>query len=205
MGPTVKQRKISGSRNLLRQLRLLFVATLAMPLAFAQNSSTTFDKKFNFSEHKRYTWGQNSLVTRQHPDTNEVMHLKIVKAVNQILTSKGFAEVKEKPDLYIFYDGGGDTELRAGNQAQANSTQANPNDRAPTYGLGNGPALAPSTWLKVNGRIVFHIADESRKVVWETTYTKTFHDPQKALRDMDKVVSDLVSKSFRDFPPNSKK
>ena len=41
-----------------------------------------------------------------------------------------------------------------------------PTDRAPTYGSGIGPALAPATWLKVNGKIVFHIIDaESKKVV----------------------------------------
>jgi hypothetical protein len=52
---------------------------------------------------------------------------------------------------------------------------------------------------------VFHITDESRKIVWETTYKKTFRDPQKALGEMDKVVSELVSKSFKGFPPNTKK
>ena len=47
--------------------------------------------------------------------------------------------------------------------------------------------------------------DGTKKTVWETTYKKTFHDPQKALRDMDKVVRDLVAKSFKDFPPKSQK
>jgi Domain of unknown function (DUF4136) len=195
---------MSSSGNLAYHLRLLYLAMLAIPLVSAQSSSTAFDKNFDFSEHKRYAWAQNRLVTRQHPDTNEVMDLKIVKEVNQTLIAKGFAEVKEKPDFYVYYDGGGDTEFREGEKAQANSTPLSPNG-TPTYGLGNGPALAPSTWLKVNGQIVFHITDRTRKIVWETTYKKTFHDPQKALRDMDKVVRDLVSKSFKDFPPKSQK
>ena len=196
---------MSRSGTFAYHLPLLYLAMLAIPLASAQSSSTAFDKNFVFSEHKRYAWGQNYLVTRQHPDTNEVMHLKIVKEVNQALVAKGFDEVREKPDFYIFYDGGGDTEFREGEKAQANSMPLSPSDRTPTYGLGNGPALAPSTWLKVNGKIVFHVTDGTRKVVWETTYKKTFHDPQKALRDMDKVVRDLVSKSFKDFPPKSQK
>ena len=196
---------MSHSGTFAYHLRLLYLAMLTIPLASAQNGSTAFDKNFDFSEHKRYAWGQNRLVTRQHPDTNEVMDLKIVKEVNQILVARGFAEVKEKPDFYIYYDGGGDTEIRKGEKAQANSAPLSPSDSTPTYGLGNGPALAPSTWLKVNGKIVFHVTDGTRKVVWETTYKKTFHDPQKALRDMDKVVRDLVSKSFKDFPPKSQK
>ena len=184
---------------------LLFLVMLTAPIAFAQKTSTTFDKSFDFSEHKRYAWGQNHLMTRQHPDTNEIMDLKIVKAVNQTLIARGFVEVKDKPDFYIYYDGGGDMQARAGGQERANSTPLTPGDRTPTYGLGNGPTLAPSTWLKVNGQIVFYIADESKKIVWETTYSKTFRDPNKAIRNLDKEVSGLVSKSFKEFPPNTKK
>ena len=95
-------------------------------------------------------------------------------------------------------------QVGVGGQAQANSAPLTPVDRAPTYGLGNGPALAPATWLKVNGQIEFYIIDGPGKILWQTTYNKTFRDPQKALRDIDKEVNQLVSKSFKDFPPNSK-
>jgi hypothetical protein len=64
--------------------------------------------------------------------------------------------------------------------------------------------MAPSTWLKVSGRIVFHIIDsDTRNPVWQTTYTKTFRDPDKAMRNIDKEVRQLVAKSFKDFPPKS--
>ena len=63
---------------------------LAAPIAFAQKTSTIFDKNFDFSGHKRYSWRQNRLMTRQHPDTNEIMDFKIAKAVNQALVAKGF-------------------------------------------------------------------------------------------------------------------
>jgi len=197
--------KVSLSSNRVCRLSLLFLAMLAAPTAFAQKTSTIFDKDFDFSGHKRYSWRQNRLMTRQHPDTNEIMDLKIVKAVNQTLVAKGFVEVKDKPDFYISYDGGGDMQISAGAQEHASSIPLSPADRAPTYGLGNGPALAPSTWLKVNGQIVFYMTDESKKTIWETTYSKTFRDPDKALRNFDKVVNELVTKSFKDFPPNAKK
>src|SRR5258708_34231578 len=162
------------SRNLACHLSLLLFVMLTVPIAFAQKTSTTFDKSFDFSGHRRYAWGQNHLMTRQDPDTNEIMDLKIVKAVNQTLVARGFVEAKDKPGFYIYYDGGGDMQVRAGGQERANSTPATPVDRTPTYGLGNGPTLAPSTWLKVNGQIVFYITDQSKKIVWETTYSKTF-------------------------------
>jgi Domain of unknown function (DUF4136) len=193
------------SRNRACRLGLLFLAMLAAPIAFAQKTSTKFDKNFDFSGHKRYAWRQNRLMTRQHPDTNEIMDLKIVKTVNQTFIAKGFVEVKENADFYIHYDGGGDMQIGAGSVDRANSTPLTPSDRTPTYGLGNGPALAPATWLKVNGQIEFYITDEPGKILWETKYNKTFRDPNKAIRNLDKEVSELVSKSFKNFPPNIKK
>jgi Domain of unknown function (DUF4136) len=193
-----------------RILRNIFVilicVVVAAPIAFSQKTETKFDESFNFSEHKRYQWRENRLMTRQNPDTNEVMDLKIVKAVNQILAAKGFVEVKEKPDFFLYYDGGGNTQIGAGGASQVGAGPTTSADVVPAYGMGNGPAMAPTTWLKVNGRIVFHMVDAaSHKSVWETSYGKTFRDPDKALKNMDKEVNELVSKSFKDFPPKSKR
>jgi Domain of unknown function (DUF4136) len=193
---------------MIRLRRYLLFLACAMTIAFlalAQKTDTKFDEQYNFSQHKRYKWRENRLMTRQNPDTNEIMDRKIVKAVNQLLASKGFVEVQDQPDFYVSYDGGGDAQIGAGGTNSAGSGPTTSADLSPSYGLGNGPALAPSTWLKLKGQIEFHIVDAgSQKPVWETTYSKTFRDPNKALRNMDKEVNELVSKSFKDFPPKSK-
>lgn len=185
---------------------LIFTCVALVALsASAQKTTTKLDEKYDFSQHKRYKWRENRLITRQNPDTNQVMDLKIVKAVNQLLTAKGFIEVHDKPDFYIYYDGGGNARIGVGGSTQAGSAPTTSADIAPDYGLGNGPTLAPTTWLKVNGQIEFHLVDAaSQKPIWETTYSKTFRDPDKALANMDKEVNELVSKSFKDFPPKSK-
>lgn len=201
---THTSRRPTSASNLRRLFPLILVMVIG-PAVFAQKASTTFDEGYNFPTHKRYAWRENRLVTQQHPDTNEVMDLKIVKVVNRTLAAKGFVEVKDNPDFYIQYDGGAERDMLAGSQAKANSAPLAPSDPTPTYGLGMGPSLAPSTWLKVNGEIVFYITDvSSGKSVWETTYSKTFRDPHKALRNLDKEVSQLVEKSFKHFPPRPK-
>jgi hypothetical protein len=188
-----------------RYVLILACAMSATLTALAQKTDTKFDGQYNFSQHKRYKWRENRLVTRQNPDTNEVMDLKIVKAVNQMLASKGFVEVQDKPDFYLYYDGGGNAQIGGGGANLAGSGPTTSADLSPSYGLGNGPTLAPSTWLKLKGQIEFHIVDAgSQKPIWETTYSKTFRDPDKALRNMDKEVNELVSKSFKDFPPKKK-
>jgi uncharacterized protein DUF4136 len=84
-------------------LLILGLSVMIAPSAPAQKTSTSFDDKFSFLQHKRYAWRENRLMTRQPPDTNELMDLKIVKAVNQLLSAKGFTEVKDKPDFYLYY------------------------------------------------------------------------------------------------------
>jgi hypothetical protein len=168
----------------------------------SQSITPAVHVSLTFAQHTRYAWRGNRLMTQQNPDTNELMDLKIVRAVNQTLSARGFVEVNDKPDFYIYYNGGGDIQVSEGGQNLANSGPRTSSDVTPTYGLGNGPAMVPSTWLKVNGQIVFHILDAaSGKPVWETTYSKTFHDRDKALRKLDKEVNELVSKSFKNFPP----
>ncbi|HKW35636.1 MAG TPA: DUF4136 domain-containing protein [Candidatus Acidoferrum sp.] len=170
--------------------------------ASGQKVSTINEPSFDFSKHKRYAWLENRLMTRQHPDTNETMNLKIVRAVDQTLKAKGFVEDKQNPDFYLNYDGGGESNLALSPTAQVNSAPKLSNDPTPTYGLGNGPAMAPAAWLKVDGRISFRMIDAvSKKQVWAATYVKTFRDPDKALRRMDKEVDELVTKSFKNFPP----
>ena len=172
---------------------------------YAQRVSTTLDEKYSFSDDKRYAWRESF----DHPSEprHERSHgPKIVKNVNQLLAAKGFVAVKEKPDFYIYYDGGGNVDLGAGGASQVGSGPTTSADIAPNYGLGNGRTLSPTTWMKVNGQIEFHIVDSAtRKAVWETIYSKNFRDPDKALKNMDKEVSELVTKSFKDFPPKQKK
>lgn len=188
--------------NILLLLLPLFLPFSALP---AQKTDTKFDENYDFPAHKRYKWRENRLMTRQNPDTNEVMDRKIVKAVNQLLSSKGFIEVQDHPDFFVYYDGGGDLQIGVAGATQAGSGPTTSADIAPNYGLGNGPTLAPPNWLKVNGQIEFHLVDAtSQKPVWETTYHKTFRDPDKALKNMDKEVNELVSKSFKNFPPVAK-
>jgi len=204
----VRTEKVSNSM-LHPSRRPFFILTcvlFAVLSATAQKTTTKYDEHYDFSQHKRYQWRENRLVTRQNPDTNQVMDLKIVKAVNQLLAAKGFVKVQDNPDFYIYYDGGGNVKLAAGSGTQGGSGRVTTAEIAPDYGLGEGPNLTPATWLKVNGQIEFHLMDAvSQKSLWDTTYSKTFRDPNKALRDLDQEVNELVTRSFRNFPPPAKR
>jgi hypothetical protein len=53
--------------------------------------------------------------------------------------------------------------LAAGGASQAGSGPIATATFAPDYGLGNGPTLSPSTWMKANGQIEFHIVDATAR------------------------------------------
>lgn len=134
------------------------------------------------------------------------MDTKFIKTVNQLPRDRGFVEVQDKLDFYIYYDYGGNAQIGVGGQDRVNSIPVAPDDLTPNYGLGNCPAMASSTWLKFNGQIEFHILGAAlRKPVWESTYSGSFRDPDKALRGLDKDLSELFVKSFKNFPPKPPK
>jgi len=179
---------------------------IAATASYGQKITTKTDGDYNFGAHKKYMWKKNYLMTRQNPDTNEVLNLKIVKAVNKELASKGFLEVKENPDFYVYYDGGGNANIRSGGASDADPGPTTTADTNPGFGLNDGPAVSPNTWMKVNGQIVFYtVPAGASNPAWQATCSKTFRDPDKALRDMDKEVTEWVTKSFKDFPPKAKK
>jgi hypothetical protein len=181
-------------------------SVLMAAAAYGQKVTTQTNGDFNFAAHKSYMWKKNYLMTRQNPDTNEVLNLKIVKAVNKELASKGFVEVKEKPDFYVYYDGGGNANIRSGGASDAAPGPTTTADTNPGFGLSDGPAVSPNTWMKVNGQIEFYaVPAGASNPVWTATCSKTFRDPDKALKDMDKEVTEWVTKSFKDFPPKAKK
>jgi len=46
---------------------------------------------------------------------------------------------------------------------------------------------------------------KSKIVIWEGTATKKWNDPQKARKNEDKEIKQIVTKSFKDFPPKGRK
>ena len=53
-------------------------------------TKVTWDKNFNFSEHKHYAWKKNELVLAQSPENLVLLDKSIMESVNQKLKSEGF-------------------------------------------------------------------------------------------------------------------
>jgi hypothetical protein len=173
---------------------LVICATLA-----AQNVTTNFDKNFDFTNHRRYAWRQNHLITRQGKQNDELIDEKIVQDVNRNLADKGFVEDTANPDFFISYEAG------AGHfTADVEGFHASP---APRLDEPQGPVygIPQNVWHSIDGHVVFHLADaKSDQPIWTATATKKIRNPHKGMKDMEKQVEQIVSKTFKSFPPNAK-
>lgn len=174
----------------------------------AQKITTDSAKGYNFAGLKRFAWKKNHLLTMRNPEDNKLLDQKIMRAVTQELASKNIIEDSANPDFYLFYHAGpGDEGLLAGAAAPAGleSIQA-PSPNGPDLVAGPNVGFAPNVWYSVQGQFVFYALDsKSNVVIWQGTATKRWHDPQKARKNEDKEIKNIVSKTLKEFPPKTKK
>jgi hypothetical protein len=189
--------------------------TLLLCLAFPANPQTVKTeqvKDYNFAGLKRFAWKPNHLVTMRHPDDNALLDRKISRAVTEQLAKKGMVEDPQNPDFYLFYHAGpGDEGLQTGAAPPSGVDAIQPPDLSPAgsnawaVGAGSNVGFAPNVWYSVQGNFVFYILDSrSKMVVWESKAAKKWTDVQKARKNEDQEIKQLVEKSFKSFPPKKK-
>jgi Domain of unknown function (DUF4136) len=165
----------------------------------AQKVTITVDKAFDFKSAKRYAWGQNKLITRQGAANDALINERIVAEVNSTLAAKGFIEDRANPDFYVSYNAGSSDPSLKMEGAYSPASPASTAVVQPIYGI------PQNVWYSVDGHVTFHIIDsKSNKAVWSALATKKIHDPHKGMKDMPKQVQTIVSKTFKNFPPNVK-
>lgn len=176
-------------------IALLFLAFSSA----AQKVTTTAENHFDFKNSKRYAWGQNHIITRQGHKNDALIDQKIVEDVNRALATKGFIEDRENPDFFVSYEAGGSNASAEFEGAYSPAVPASTAEIQPIYGI------PQNVWYSVDGHIQFHMIDaKSNKPIWTALATKKIRDPHKSMKDMPKQVEQIVSKTFKKFPPKSK-
>jgi Domain of unknown function (DUF4136) len=192
-------------------LAVLFALSWSVRPSSGQKIKTDYVKDYNFASLKRFAWRKNHLFTMRHPEDNELLDRKIMRAVSNELAVKGIVEDAANPDFYLFYHAGpGDEGIRTGASPPATWDSIQPPVLTPATGRNAhgdlNAGFAPSVWYSVQGQVVFYAEDaKSKVVVWQGSATKTWHDPQKIRKNEDQDIKQIVGKSLKDFPPRSRK
>ena len=170
---------------------LLGMAALAWnTTAFAQNVKVNYDKSADLARYKRYTWGNNYLLTSQRPEDQARIDMALRDSINRQLQLKGFLPDENNPDFRIVYEAGGMLDAQTGVKPDLLRTQT----------MGYETSL--DVWTSVLGKMKITVTDvASDRTVWQATASKKISDPKKFMSDLNKEIDTITAKTLKSFPP----
>ena len=174
-------------------LRVWLLCLIPLAVAGCDKVQVDFDKDAPFASYKTYHWADGNDVD----EINELVHRRIVAAIDQQMELKGFSKVESNPDVFVAYH------ASFKDQMVVDTT---------TYGYGYGPGWGwhggmggmGSSTSRVRqyteGTFVVDIWDAGRKqLVWRAAKTGTVNE--KTGTD-DKKVRKSAAEFFKDYPPD---
>jgi len=152
-------------------------------------TSVDWDREADFSSLKTYAWAG-----RRHEEVSDLVHRRILDAVNTQLQAKGLSENESNPDVYVTYHGD-DNE-----RVVVDTTHYG-------YGYGRGwrwrgyggsMSTSRVRTYKEGTLIVDIYRAAAKELIWRGTVTGTIsEDPQKNTQ----LINKGVQKVFEKFPP----
>jgi len=164
----------------LMKFSFVLLVLIAIP-CFAQKVSTDYNKDFNFTSLKTYSWQEGT------PASNPLMHQRVVKAIETNLVAKGFQPAPGAPDFYVVYHGSVKEELSIQEWGYR-----------PRWGSSNVDIQKVPV-----GMLVVDILDgKDEQLIWRSIATDTVSDnPEKN----EKKINKAAEKMFKKFPPSKTK
>ena len=190
-------------------MRIKAVLALALFLmagpVFAQKVFIDYDKNYDFSSMKTFSWAETSATSLEI--ANPMLHSRIVNGIEYYLSDAGLREVKENPDVYVTYHTSSKEEM------SLNTTSFGygyPGGMAwggyggyygGYYGgMGMG-ASTTNVYTYEIGTLVVDVWDpDSETLVWRGTATgiTIVENPQKMQKKVDKALRKIVAKSQKE-------
>jgi len=168
-------------------VQLLLYSIIATSLSCSGiNTSSDFDRKYNFKQLKVYEW----LPVSQDEDIRHIDVERVRRAVNKDLRFKGFRLATGNAHFLIALSVG----------TQNRSTVVGDNSGWDRFSGGTGPRTARVVnYQEGNLRLDF-IDSKTKKIVWQGEARAVLSErpsPQK----VEARINEAVGKMLRDFPP----
>jgi len=169
---------------------LILGVTLATLLVAACDVDTTvdYDREFDFSTLQTYRWAG-----RPHPEITDLMHQRIVAAVDGQLQNAGLSQVEADPDVYVTYFGDD-------NERVVVDTTHHGYGYGPSWHWGGGFSSSTSrVRTYTDGTLVVDIyTADNRRHVWRGSVTGTISEnPQKN----EDLIKKGLARVFKKYPP----
>ncbi len=168
---------------------------LLVPFLFALGcdlkTGVDYDREADFSQITTYSW-----TGKRHPEINDLVHNRILQALNSQLEAKGLREVDSNPDVFVAYYGDDNERIEI-------DTNHFGYGYGPSWywgGAGMGMSSSSSTVriYKEGTIIVDMYRAGDKQLIWRGTVTGTISEnPQKNEKNIGKGIAKL----FQKFPP----
>jgi hypothetical protein len=165
----------------------------------AQDVKTTSDKSVDFAKYKKYTWGQNYLLTQQTKDVQERINKAIVDSINRNLQADGFVEDDKNPDFTVTYEAGGQPKADVGAQRYLYAA-----DMQNYYWGGELTGITTDVWVSSLAKMKITVADAATKQeLWQATASMKIRDRTKFANNLHENVDKFIQKTMKNFPPKT--
>jgi hypothetical protein len=175
-----------------RKTKTLLLAFMLTALAGCEFSTNVdYDPDADFAAIKTYAWAEQN-----HPEISDLMHKRIIQAVDEQLQAKGLSQTQSDPDVYVTYHG--DDDERTVIDTTSYGYRYSPR----WYHRGGVSAATTQVRTYKQGTLIVDIYRASEKqLIWRGTITGTISDnPQKNAKNISKGTEKL----FKEYPPKKK-
>lgn len=161
-----------------------------------------YDKQADFTKYRTYAWAQGT------PAKNQLMDRRIVSAIDEQLSGKGFQKDNTNPDMFVSYHAATTDEVSYttssmgyGYGPAGGSTYGRYGGGFGMWGVGLSTGTATPVTV-VKGTLVVDIYGADQKLLlWRGTGNDTVHaDPEK----VEGQIQDVTKEMFAKFPPPTK-
>jgi hypothetical protein len=162
------------------------VLKLLAPIAPAQSVMYDYDRSASFSTYKTYAW------TRGTELTDELNHVRIVRAIDAALVAKGLARVEPSanPDVLVAYHASFDENLEISGSAHG---------WAP-FGVGGDRWGSARVQPLLVGTLIVDISDvRTGAIVWRGHASSDIRPADKP-ENRDQKITKATEKMFKNYP-----
>ncbi|ESU25815.1 hypothetical protein FLJC2902T_30050 [Flavobacterium limnosediminis JC2902] len=183
----------------IRNFSVLLLITALLVSCSSLTVNTDYDKSVDFSKYKSFSFYE---LTDKSGSVSELNKKRIVNAVKNEMTKKGFVESAENPDVLINIT----TILADKKSITANTNYYNYGGYYRPYYWGGGYAGATTSYDVYeykDGSVIIDVIDASNKqLIWQGIGNKEIDSPSK---NPEKTINEAVAKIMENFPPKAKK
>ena len=146
-----------------------------------------YDRAVNFANYRTYAWTDGTELT------DELNHVRVVRAIDAALVAKGLARVEPSanPDVLVAYHASFDKDLEITGSAPGWGP----------FGLGGDRFGSARVQPVLVGTLVVDISDaRTRKIMWRSLASSDIRPTDKP-ESRDKKIAKATEKMFKNYPP----